>query len=172
MERSDGTLCEERPFPLGSLHMSGPYPLDDEVIDERVIRTSPGNYALGYLDGATFVVFFVGRSDSDVKARLHEWVGVPSRYRRYAAPTQAAWGARPCRRRRYAPALEQVGNEVESSYTCFAYSYASCALAAFEEECRNYRDFGGSQGLDNAFPPVSPALLGAVSEGRREAPVE
>jgi hypothetical protein len=42
---------------------------------------------------------------------------------------------------------------VDSSYTRFAFSYARSAEAAFEEECRNYRDFGGRDGLDNEHPP-------------------
>ena len=36
------------------------------------------------IDEAVFVAFYVGRSDSDVRARLHAWVGVdggPDRYR-------------------------------------------------------------------------------------------
>jgi hypothetical protein len=140
---------------MGPLEMSGSFPLDDEVIDEVVSRTSPGNYALGYLDGTTFLVFYVGRSDSDVRLRLHEWVGRPSRYARYAPSAKAAWGAR--RRGRLpldSPAQDRVAR-VESSYTRFAYSYASSPEAAFEKECRNYDDFGGSGALDNAARPVS-----------------
>jgi hypothetical protein len=34
---------------MGSLEMSGSYPLTAEAIDERLTRKSPGNYALGYL---------------------------------------------------------------------------------------------------------------------------
>jgi hypothetical protein len=43
--------------------------------------------------------------------------------------------------------------DVDSSYTRFAFSYARSAEAAFEEECRNYQDFGGGDGLDNERPP-------------------
>jgi hypothetical protein len=46
-----------------------------------------------------------------------------------------------------------VGVEVDSSYTRFAYSYAPSAEEAFAKEWRNYDDFGGSDGLDNATPP-------------------
>jgi hypothetical protein len=136
--------------------MNGSYPLDDSVIDEMVSQTSAGNYALGYMDTGTFVVFYVGRSDSDVKSRLHEWVGTPSQYRRYTSSAQAAWGAH--RRTGFpvdAPARGRVEADVDSSYTRFAYSYAASAEAAFEKECRNYDDFGGSGGLDNAARPVS-----------------
>jgi hypothetical protein len=145
-------------FPLGPLEMSGSFPLDDEMIDEVVSRTSPGNYALGYMDEGTFLVFYVGRSDSDVRHRLHEWVGAPSQYERYASSARAPWGAQ--RRTSFpvdAPAAGRVGAAVDSSYTRFAYSYAASAAAAFEKECRNYDDFGGSGGLDNAARPVSTA---------------
>ena len=140
---------------MGSLEMSGSYPLNDEAIDAMVSRTLPGNYALGYMDGPTFTVFYVGRSDSDVKRRLHEWVGTPSRYERYAPSIRAAWGSRPRRHLpQGVPVLDRVGMGVESSYTRFAYSYAPSAQAAFEKECRNYHDFGGSEGLDNEGCPA------------------
>jgi hypothetical protein len=145
-----------RRFPLGPLDMSGSFPLDDAMIDEMVSRTSPGNYALGYLDGGTFVVFYVGRSDCDVRRRLHEWVGRPSRYERYAASASAPWGTR--RRGGYpleAPAADRVGAGIDTSYTRFAYSYAESAEAAFQKECRNYDEFGGSGGLDNVDRPVA-----------------
>jgi hypothetical protein len=153
-------------YPMGLLDMNGSYPLSHDTIDQMVSRTSPGNYALGYMDGSTFMVFYVGRSDSDVKRRLHGWVGAPSRYERYAPCAKAAWGSR---RRRYrpqgAPALDRVGIGVDSSYTSFAYSYASSAEAAFEKECRNYHDFGGSDGLDNeAHPASTPGGSGGCPE--------
>lgn len=141
-------------FPLGPLHMSGSFPLEDATIDEVVSRTSPGNYALGYMDAGTFLVFYVGRSASDVRRRLHDWVGAPSRYERFAPATRAPWGAQ--RRGAFpleAPASDRVGIAVDSGYTRFAYSYAASAKAAFDEECRNFDDFGGSGGLDNAAPP-------------------
>jgi hypothetical protein len=168
LEQSQGRDFVDRPseivhdapplasYPMGSLEMNGSYPLNDQAIDEMVSRTSPGNYALGYMDGTTFMVFYVGRSDSDVRRRLHEWVGAPSRYERYAPSATAAWGSGP---RGYlppgAPALDRVGIGVDSSYTRFAYSYAPSAKAAFEQECRNYHEFGGSNGLDNEAHPVS-----------------
>jgi hypothetical protein len=143
-------------FPMGPLQMNGSFPLDDAMIDETVSRTSPGNYALGYMDDGTFQVFYVGRSDSDVRSRLHEWVGAPSRCRRYASSAQAAWGMHQRRSSPLdAPALGRVGSRVDSSYTRFAYSYAPSAEAAFEKECRNYDDFGGNGRLDNAARPAS-----------------
>jgi hypothetical protein len=150
---------------MGSLEMDGSYPLDDDAIDEVVRRTSAGNYALGYMDGGTFAVFYIGRSDSDVRRSLHEWVGTESRYARYAAPTRAAWGSRPRGHLPHgAPTLSHVGNDVESGYTRFAFSYARSADAAFEKECRNYHDFGGSHGLDNEGEPVSTTVLSALDQ--------
>lgn len=133
--------------------MNGSYPLSDEAIDEALTKESPGNYALGYMDGDSFSVFYVGRSDSDVRRRLHEWVDRPSRYERYAPPGRAAWATRrgrlmPLDR----PELGPVAS-VDSSYTRFAYSYAASAEAAFEKESRNYDTFGGSRGLDNEAAP-------------------
>ena len=57
---------------MANLDMQGPYPLNRERINEVVTRTSPGNYALGRSDDDTFYVKYVGRADSDVKARLKE----------------------------------------------------------------------------------------------------
>lgn len=144
-----------RGFPMGLLGMDGPFPLTDEAIDDALLRTSPGNYALGYMEDGVFVVFYVGRSDVDVRRRLHDWVGTPSRYERYAPSTRAACGTR---LRGFppldTPALDRVGMGVDSGYTRFAYSYTPTAHAAFAEECRNYHDFGASRGLDNETHPV------------------
>lgn len=145
--------CAAR-YPVGSLGMKGPYALSHGAIDDALTRRSAGNYALGYLDGDVFVVFYVGRSDSDVKQALHDWVGMPSRYKAYAPSSKAGCGARhrgplPLD----VPALARVGMNVDSSYTRFAFSYAGSAAAAFDEECRNYHDFGGGDGLDNESPP-------------------
>lgn len=142
---------------MRSLEMRGSYPLNEEAIDEQLTCTSPGNYALGYLDGEDFTVFYVGRSDSDVRERLHEWVGTSSRFERYASPAKASWGVQ--RRERFpvdAPALDRVGNAA-SAYTHFAYSYARSAEEAYAKEWRNYDSFGGNDGLDNDSEPLSAA---------------
>jgi hypothetical protein len=158
------STCAARSLIMRSLEMNGSYPLSNEAIDEMLTLTSPGNYALGYMDGTTFVVSYVGRSDSDVRQRLHDWVGAPSRYDRYAPAGKAAWAS--CRRGLTPldrPALGRVGIDVDSSYTHFAYSYAPSAEEAFETECRNYDDFGGSDELDNEAHPVqTPRELGGA----------
>jgi hypothetical protein len=65
---------------MATLGMKGPFKLDKETIDREVTRTSPGNYALGRKnEKGTFLVDYVGRADSDVKARLKSWVGKTTR---------------------------------------------------------------------------------------------
>jgi len=65
---------------MASLGMEGPYELDTETIETNVTRTSPGNYALGRKnEEGTFLVGYVGRSDSDVRARLKSWVSETKR---------------------------------------------------------------------------------------------
>jgi hypothetical protein len=141
-------------FPMGSLAMQGSFPLTAETIDATLTRKSPGNYALGYLDGDTFLVFYVGRSDSDVKGRLHQWVGAPSCDDRRAPSKRAAWRiARSGPLSLEAATRRCAGIAADDGYTRFAYSYAPSAEAAFVKEWRNYDDFGGSDGLDNALPP-------------------
>jgi len=140
---------------MRSLEMSGSFPLSDEAIDDTLMQTSPGNYALGYMEGDAFILFYVGRSDRDLRQRLHDWVGMPSRYESYASPAKAPWGSR----RRgplpvSTPASARVEN-AESSYTHFAYSFARSADEAYAKEWRNYDAFGGGHGLDNDSEPVS-----------------
>jgi hypothetical protein len=154
---------------LRSLEMSGSLPLSDEAIDETLMRTSPGNYALGYMDGDTFVVFYVGRSDCDLRQRLHDWVGMPSHYESYASPAKAPWGS--CRRGPLpwgTPASARVEN-AESSYTHFAYSYAGSADEAYAKEWRNYDAFGGAHGLDNESEPISAVHATAGPSARAAA---
>jgi hypothetical protein len=158
-----------QPYPFRVLEMKGPYLLTDRGIDEAVTERAPGNYALGYRDGAAFLVFYVGRADSDLRDRLHEWVGAPSPCTRYAPSAQAPWSRRDGRMPALAaPALASASAAVDSSYTWFAYSFAASADAAFQKECRNYDDFGGARRLDNAdHPLVLRARAGHAPEGRR-----
>jgi len=55
------------------------YVLTAEKIDEVVAKTSPGVYALGYIDPEdkdnAFVARRVGRSDDDINCRLKDYVG-------------------------------------------------------------------------------------------------
>jgi len=44
----------------------------------------------------------------------------------------------------------------DSRYKQFKYSYATSSKEAFEKECKNYHDFGGSESLDNKDHPQRP----------------
>lgn len=138
---------------MQALAMNGPHPLTDDAVDAVVTRTSPGNYALGYLDGSTFLVFYVGRADRDVRARLHEWVGEPSPDH-YAPAAKAPWMSRCAGIMPLAvPAFGPVGGDADSGYTHFAFSYAPSAEAAYAKEWSNYEEFGRGGDLDNPLPP-------------------
>lgn len=132
-------------------------PLMHVTIDEMVLRTSLGTFQLGYMDGTPFMAFYVGRSDSDLKHCLHDWVGMPSRCKTYALSTRAVCGFRHRRVLSLRPqTLHRVGSRVDSAYSRFVFSYAPSSKAAFDNECRDYHDFGGRDGLDNEHHPVPP----------------
>lgn len=55
--------------------LRGPYPLTTEGVNDNVTRSFPGAYALGRMaNGSMFLISYVGRSDDDVNARLHDHV--------------------------------------------------------------------------------------------------
>ena len=56
---------------MASLNMGISYALTNEDIEHIVAENRIGNYALGYLNAkATFIVRYVGRSDSDLRERI------------------------------------------------------------------------------------------------------
>ena len=55
---------------MASLGMGKSYDFDRDTINSVITRKCCGNYALGYLNDNTFIVEYVGRADSDVKARV------------------------------------------------------------------------------------------------------
>lgn len=58
-----------------TLDMKGSYDLTADEVERIVEEGRIGNYALGHLDDKkTFIVNYVGRSDTDVKGRLIHWV--------------------------------------------------------------------------------------------------
>ena len=147
--------------------LGGCHPLTNESIAEEVARRSPGDYALGYLDGGSFVPFYVGRSDVDVGHRLHSWVGIESRSSRFAPSSRAAYGSR--RRGALpvaAPWLQPVGLVVDGCYTHFAFRYAASAEEAFHNECRSYHSLGVGHCLDNERHPVPPDGAGRACSER------
>lgn len=58
----------------------GPYHLSAQALDNIVTRNCPGTFVLGEYTEDGFHVDYVGRSDTDVNARLHGHVG---RYRHF-----------------------------------------------------------------------------------------
>lgn len=56
---------------MPSLNMYGPYELNNDEISRIITRTSPGNYALGFIDKeGKFRFKYIGRADSDIAGRL------------------------------------------------------------------------------------------------------
>ena len=73
---------------MTKLEMQGPFLLSVGKISETVTKTSAGNYALGYVDDEkVFRVKYVGRSDSDVAARLRKHVGEKYKLFKYSYAT-------------------------------------------------------------------------------------
>jgi hypothetical protein len=77
---------------MGETGLKGPFPLKAQDIEGEIARTSPGVYALdrSHEDGP-FYFSYVGRSDTDLKARLHEHAGKYKRfqYAYYGSPEEA-----------------------------------------------------------------------------------
>ncbi len=53
----------------------GMFALTDEVIDAQVTKISPGVYVLDATSSGPWTDSYVGRSDTDLNGRLHDWVG-------------------------------------------------------------------------------------------------
>ncbi|HQI29227.1 MAG TPA: hypothetical protein PLT20_14170 [Sedimentisphaerales bacterium] len=99
---------------MASLGMQGPHDLTGDGIDSAVTRTAAGNYALGYTkDDGTFIVQYVGRSDSDVNDRLHDWTdaGFAKFKFAYATSPKAAF-EKECQNFHDFGGLEKLKNDV------------------------------------------------------------
>jgi len=119
---------------MALLNLLWPHILTIEKIDEVVTEKSAGYYALGYAPDGLFVVRYVGRSDNDVNDRLKKWV------EKTKLESWKLWSGK------------------GKKYTHFVFGYAASAKEAFEQECRNYHHFGGSEKLDNEKHPERPYL--------------
>lgn len=73
--------------------LTGPYRLSFDAIDAAVTRKSAGVYALGRTDAhGRFCVNHVGRSDSDVRSRLLDFIGSETLFKyRYCSASQTAF---------------------------------------------------------------------------------
>jgi hypothetical protein len=73
--------------------LQGPYPLAFDAIDTVVTRASAGVYALGHADAqGRFAINHVGRSDSDLRAKLLECIGSEALFKYgYSASAQTAF---------------------------------------------------------------------------------
>jgi|GraSoiStandDraft_41_1057321.scaffolds.fasta_scaffold844207_2 hypothetical protein len=73
--------------------LQGPYPLSFDAIDAVVTRTSAGVYALGHSDAqGRFCINHVGRSDSDLRSRLLDYIGSDRLFKYgYSASSQTAF---------------------------------------------------------------------------------
>lgn len=61
---------------MTSTGLSGPYQLTFEGIEAAVTHRLPGVYALGHKDRTgRFSIQCIGRSDSDIRARLRDCIG-------------------------------------------------------------------------------------------------
>lgn len=75
----------------------GPFDLTNEEIDKRVKKGSIGNYAYGQVDGNTFYVQYVGRSDDDLNARIKHGVGTYEKFMFSYAYTKKAAFEKECK---------------------------------------------------------------------------
>lgn len=81
------------PEPAG---LYGPYPLLQDTIKRLVFFASAGAYVLGDTDADGFHPRCVGRSDSDIAARIREFVGFYSEFKFTYCETAAAAFEREC----------------------------------------------------------------------------
>jgi hypothetical protein len=67
---------------MGKSGLVGPYPLDFDTINDAIARPLPGAFALGYVDPAgKFCVSHVGRSDTDLREKLRNYIGSGSMFK-------------------------------------------------------------------------------------------
>lgn len=57
------------------LVMRGPFDLVDSEIDSEVTKSSPGNFAFGFIKKNRFYVYYIGRSDTNLNDSLKKLIG-------------------------------------------------------------------------------------------------
>jgi len=70
--------------------LKGPFKLDSEEIDRLIKPNTIGVYMLGYKEGNTFYVLYVGRSDTDLNDRLKKHIGRQPRFKYDVMPSAEA----------------------------------------------------------------------------------
>jgi hypothetical protein len=61
--------------------LRGSFELDEKTLNQEVAKISPGTFTLGYKKDGTYYVKFVGRSDTDVRAQLKQYIGQYDRFK-------------------------------------------------------------------------------------------
>jgi len=113
---------------MASLNMGISYSLTYEEIDRVVADNRIGNYAYGYLNAQGT---FIVKYVGRSDTNLKE---------------------------RIKHGIEDMEKDSSCRFERFKFSYATTAKEAYEKECRNYHDFGGTEGLlINKNHPDKPA---------------
>jgi hypothetical protein len=108
--------------------LDGPFVLTNTKIDSVVTEISPGTYALGRVkDDGTFVISYIGRSDSDLNSRLHNWDGHYSHFKASYFLTAKAAFEKECMLYHMFGENRSLDNEIHPA--CPANSYWKCPIS-------------------------------------------
>ena len=80
---------------MANTGLFGPHSLDADTIDAEV-GDGIGVYVLGSSNNGTFYVSYVGRSDTDLNARLHQHIGEDDQFKHGFLPTVKACFEKEC----------------------------------------------------------------------------
>ena len=102
---------------MATLGMEGPHIFTSAEIDRVVTKTAFGNYALGYTkDDGTFIVQYVGRSDSDVNQELKARLAAKYKHFKYSyATSRKAAFEKECHNYHDFGGNEKLDNEIHPS---------------------------------------------------------
>lgn len=59
---------------MSMIAMHSPYKLVESEIDRIITKTSPGNYVFGFINKNKFYVYYVGRSDNNLRDSLKKQI--------------------------------------------------------------------------------------------------
>ena len=81
-----------------SIGMKSSYALTNNSIDEEITEISAGNFALGFESkSGLFVVQNYGRSDTDLKHELKNWIGKYKRFKFFYASSPKSAFEKECK---------------------------------------------------------------------------